>query len=83
MEKYLYLSLVFLICSYLSPNDEYKKYFQFILGVFLAVAILQPLSDRSNIRPDIGELIDKIEGVSYEPGKNEGAFIEAFEFKEN
>ena len=35
--------LVLLVFSYLVPKDEYKKYMQFFIGIFVVVLFLKPV----------------------------------------
>lgn len=44
MKEYLGLVIILLIVSYLSPKEKYEKYFQFLVGIIIAVMILEPLS---------------------------------------
>lgn len=44
MKAYLGLVIFLLIVSYLSPKEKYEKYFQFLVGIIIAVMILEPLS---------------------------------------
>ena len=43
LKSYYVLMLILLVLSYLLPKEEYKKYFQFFIGVFMVVFLLQPL----------------------------------------
>ena len=65
MKSYLYLALIFLVCSYLSPKDEYKKYFQFMLGIFMAVIILKPLGQKQDFNLGFDQVMQQIEEISY------------------
>ncbi len=65
MKSYLYLALIFLVCSYLSPKDEYKKYFQFMLGIFMAVIILKPLTQKQDFNLGFDQVMQQIEEISY------------------
>ena len=44
MKSYLYLAFFFMVMTYLTPKEQYRRYFRFMLGVFLAVIILKPLA---------------------------------------
>ena len=39
MKSYLYLAFFFMVMTYLTPKEQYWRYFRFMLGVFLAVII--------------------------------------------
>lgn len=82
VKNYLYLALIFLICSYLSPKDRYKKYFQFMLGIFMAVLILRPLSDGVEYDMKFDELVNRIEGISYEFDGDEADLLKVYETEE-
>lgn len=43
MKEYLGLVILLLIISYLMPNDKYQRYYQFVMGVLIAIVILQPV----------------------------------------
>ena len=45
MKSYLYLAFFFMVMTYLTPKEQYRRYFRFMLGVFLAVIILKPLAE--------------------------------------
>ena len=34
--------LILMVFSYLVPKDEYKKYIQFFIGIFILVLLLKP-----------------------------------------
>ena len=70
MKSYLYLAFFFMVMTYLTPKEQYRRYFRFMLGVFLAVIILKPLTK-------------KIEGISYEYDADTTDLFTAFEAEEN
>ena len=43
IKSYFILSLMLLILSYLTPNESYKRYFQYFIGVWICVLLLQPV----------------------------------------
>ena len=76
MKSYLYLAFFFMVMTYLTPKEQYRRYFRFMLGVFLAVIILKPLAAGY-------ELTKKIEGISYEYDADTTDLFTAFEAEEN
>lgn len=34
MKSYLYLAFFFMVMTYLTPKEQYRRYFRFVLGVF-------------------------------------------------
>ena len=66
MKSYLYLAFFFMVMTYLTPKEQYRRYFRFMLGVFLAVIILKPLAAGYEYDMRFAELTKKIEGISYE-----------------
>ena len=63
MKSYLYLALFFMVMTYLLPKEQYRRYFRFMLGVFLAVIILKPLAAGDEYDLRFAELTKKIEGI--------------------
>ena len=55
-----------MVMTYLPPKEQYRRYFRFVLGVFLAVIILKPLAAGYEYDMRFAELTKKIEGISYE-----------------
>lgn len=43
LKKYYVFLLILTIFSYLVPKDEYKKYIQFFIGIFVVVLFLEPI----------------------------------------
>lgn len=43
LKNYYIFMLVLLVFSYLVPKDEYKKYMQFFIGIFVVVLFLKPV----------------------------------------
>ena len=44
-KNYFGIAFVLLIISYLAPKESYRKYFQFIISIMLAVILFQPLEE--------------------------------------
>lgn len=43
LKNYYIFMLILLMFSYLVPKEEYKKYIQFFIGVFVVVLFLKPV----------------------------------------
>lgn len=73
----------FMVMTYLTPKEQYRRYFRFMLGVFLAVIILKPLAAGYEYDMRFAELTKKIEGISYEYDADTTDLFTAFEAEEN
>lgn len=83
MKSYLHLAFFFMVMTYLTPKEQYRRYFRFMLGVFLAVIILKPLAAGYEYDMRFAELTKKIEGISYEYDADTTDLFTAFEAEEN
>ena len=61
MKSYLYLAFFFMVMTYLTPKEQYRRYFRFVLGVFLAVIILKPLAAGYEYDADTTDLFTAFE----------------------
>jgi len=43
LKNYYVFMLILMVFSYLVPKDEYKKYIQFFIGIFVVVLLLKPV----------------------------------------
>ena len=43
LKNYYIFMLILMVVSYLVPKEEYKKYIQFFVGVFVVVLFLKPI----------------------------------------
>lgn len=43
LKNYYVFVLLLLVFSYLVPKEEYKKYLQFFIGIFIVVLFLKPV----------------------------------------
>ncbi len=79
IKDYFVLTLILLVFSYLSPGENYKKYFQFFIGIIMAVFVLKPvfgwMSDENTdfAYESIEEISDKLSGIEY-GGEGEDIF---------
>lgn len=77
IKSYLSLMLVFLVMSHLTPKEEYRKYYQFFLGVLLAITIIRPLigwtSKETWIKAiyEVERLYGKMNEITYEANETD------------
>jgi hypothetical protein len=43
IRNYFSLALLLLVFSYLAPEEKYKKYLQFFIGILLTVFVMKPV----------------------------------------
>jgi hypothetical protein len=43
IREYFSLALLLLLFSYLAPEEKYKKYLQFFIGILLTVFVMKPV----------------------------------------
>lgn len=43
LKNYYVFMLILMVFSYLVPKEEYKKYIQFFIGIFVVVLLLKPV----------------------------------------
>ncbi len=82
-EELFVSGIFFMVMTYLTPKEQYRRYFRFMLGVFLAVIILKPLAAGYEYDMRFAELTKKIEGISYEYDADTTDLFTAFEAEEN
>lgn len=82
-EELFVSGVFFMVMTYLTPKEQYRRYFRFMLGVFLAVIILKPLAAGYEYDMRFAELTKKIEGISYEYDEDTTDLFTAFEAEEN
>jgi stage III sporulation protein AF len=78
LKKFYVFMLILMVFSYLVPKDEYKKYIQFFIGIFIVVLFLKPVLEFFTIDnpwkvyevfDSFNEQINKLE-VELEEGEN-------------
>ena len=47
----------------MAPKEQYKKYFQFMLGIFMAVVILKSLCKDYRLDLNFDQVYEKIEDI--------------------
>ena len=79
VKNYFTLVFILLVFSYLVPKEEYKKYFQFFIGVLIAVALLRPVlswmdpENTSAVYENLNEISQRLERIQYH-GEEENLF---------
>lgn len=58
LKNYYVFMLVLLLFSYLVPKEEYKRYIQFFVGIFVVVLFLKPILEFSAV--DVSELLNEV-----------------------
>ena len=43
LKKFYIFMLILMVFSYLVPKEEYKKYIQFFIGIFVVVLLFKPI----------------------------------------
>ncbi len=43
VKSYFILAVLLMVLSYLAPKEEYKRYFQYFIGIWLCVLLLRPV----------------------------------------
>lgn len=70
LKSYFALVLVLLVFSYLMPQEGYKKYMQFFVGVFLGVMIFRPVTEwiiKDEVpMENLDELMEQLEEISFD-----------------
>ncbi len=71
IKDYFVLTLALLIFSYLAPGENYKKYFQFFIGIVMAVYVLKPVfgwmndEDTDFVYESLDGISEKLSGIEY------------------
>lgn len=77
VKSYFALVLVLVMVSYLTPKEKYKKYFQFFIGVLMAVLLLSPVVQWKEKRGNpiefynVKEIRKKLESIQFEADKED------------
>ena len=72
VKDYFLFWLILFLFSYLTPKDEYRKFFQFFVGTLMAVILLRPvlafLNDdpEDQVRENIERMISEMEQIEFE-----------------
>lgn len=86
IKTYFLLSFIMLIISYLSPKETYRKYFQFFVGILMAIVLFKPILtwdySPEKIKHDLewDTLNEQIQDIYYEE-KNGVSIFETEEIK--
>lgn len=70
LKSYFALILVLIVFSYLMPQEGYKKYMQFFVGIFMGFVILQPAAEwilkEDAPMENLEELQEQLEEISFD-----------------
>lgn len=58
LKNYYVFMLILLLFSYLVPKEDYKRYIQFFIGIFVVVLFLKPLLELGSV--DISNLLNEV-----------------------
>lgn len=87
MSKLYVLVFLMMLIAYLSPKEEYRKYFQFLIGAIMALLIITPAIrwiSADDLKSDIldwSSTKNKIESIYYEPKQEAIIFDYVDEFE--
>lgn len=84
LKNYYVFMLILTVFSYLVPRDDYKKYIQFFIGIFVVVLLLKPvltffMMDDPNLLQEVFEPFNQqINQMDLEIEKGENIFEHFF-----
>lgn len=71
-KNYFGIAFLLLIISYLSPKECYRRYFQFLISILIAVILFQPLAEEFLLKKsgethaDWEEMEEKLSAIQYD-----------------
>ena len=80
LKDYYVFVVILMVLSYLVPKDDYKKYIQFFIGIFVIVLLLKPILQIFFIKDDtvlyeaFEELNKRIEVMDFQMEEREDMF---------
>ena len=86
IRNYYVFVLILMIFSYLVPKEDYKRYIQFFISIFVIVLLLKPIleflmvKDSSVLEDTFSIFNDKVNALEFQIGEQEDIF-EYFFFK--
>lgn len=86
IRNYYVFVLILMIFSYLVPKEDYKRYIQFFISIFVLVLLLKPIleflmvKDSSVLEDTFSIFNDKVNALEFQIGEQEDIF-EYFFFK--
>ncbi|MCM1282493.1 MAG: stage III sporulation protein AF [Muribaculaceae bacterium] len=69
-DYFLFMLILFLF-SYLAPKENYRRYFQFFIGVLMAAILMRPVfalftkDGEEKVRQELDQLRQEMESVEY------------------
>ncbi len=80
IKSYFILTLLLLVLSYLAPEDRYKRYFQYFIGVWMCVLLLRPVMTWFGSGEDVAYVsMQELEERLSEIDKWQGDGVDIFE----
>lgn len=79
VKNYFVLLLIVYVLSYLTPKEEYRKYFQFLVAVLVVAVLSQPLLvyfggvTKEEAKQQLQEILTQMERMDYQE-KGESIF---------
>ena len=77
VKNYFLLMLILFLISYLAPQENYRKYFNFFIGAMMIAILIQPLhvflngDARDSAKKELDQIREKMESIEYcEKGEN-------------
>lgn len=77
VKNYFILVLILLVFSYLVPKESYKKYFQFFIGILIAVLLMRPvlswmkMEDTDFAYENLSKITQRLEEIQYDEEKED------------
>lgn len=79
IKNYFIFMLILFLFSYLVPKENYRKYFNFFIGVLMAAVLIQPFlvfvssDSKKEMESTLREIEEKLSDLEYQ-GKGENIF---------
>lgn len=84
IRNYYVFVLILMIFSYLVPKEDYKRYIQFFIGIFMIVLLLKPmleilmLQDSSVLEETFSMFNEQMKDLDFQIGEQEDIFEHFF-----
>lgn len=80
IKNFFVLMLILFVFTYLVPKDRYQKYFQFFIGIFMAVILLAPVvkwitrDDTQAAYRNLEQITDRLNEIEFNEENEEDIF---------
>lgn len=80
IKNFFILMLILFVFTYLVPKDGYQKYFQFFIGIFMAVILLSPVvkwmirDDSQTVYRNLEQITDRLDEIEFNEENEEDIF---------